>query len=160
MIHFIITGGTFDKQYDEIRGELTFKSTHLPEIIESARLTVPISFEINQLTDSLEMGDDQRLSILESCRRAEALRIIVTHGTDTMTETAKLIGNGIEGKTVVLTGAMVPYSVVGSDALFNLGTAVAAVQLLPTGCYICMNGRAFRWDSVQKDKKRGTFIDR
>ena len=156
-IHFIITGGTFDKHYDEIRGELTFKHTHLSEILDFVRCAVPLTFEINQLTDSLDMDDSARGRILKSCTTSEARRIVVIHGTDTMTETAALIGREGLDKTIVLTGAMVPYSISRSDALFNLGAAVSAVQLLSAGCYICMNGRVFPWKGTAKDKTNGTF---
>ena len=157
MIHIILTGGTFDKHYDEIRGELTFKDTHLPEILEFVRCTVPITFEINQLTDSLDMDEVDRKKILDSCRTAASDRIVIIHGTDTMTETAALVGKADLDKVVVFTGAMVPYSVSRSDALFNLGCAVSAVQLMKNGCYICMNGSVFPWNAVAKDRDKGVF---
>jgi len=153
----IVTGGTFDKAYDEIKGELTFKDSHLPEILKEARLTVPVRVEFNQLIDSLHMQDANRRAVLEACEQAPENRILVTHGTDTMTETAKLIGEADLRKTIVFTGAMVPYRVQGSDALFNFGTAFSAVQLLPSGVYIAMNGRLFPWDRVKKDRSRGVF---
>lgn len=156
-VRVIVTGGTFDKAYDAIRGELTFKESHLPEILALARVTVPVAIEMNQLIDSLQMQDENRLSVLEACRRAAEDRIVVTHGTDTMAQTASLIGSAVLPKTVVLTGAMVPYQVQGSDALFNFGTAFMAVQLLPAGTYIAMNGRVFPWDKVRKDRSRGLF---
>ncbi len=153
----IVTGGTFDKAYDEIKGELTFKDSHLPEIMKLARVAVPVRVELNQLIDSLQMQEDTRRSVLAACERAEEERIVITHGTDTMAETARLIGPAGLAKTIVLTGAMVPYRVQGSDALFNFGTAFAAVQLLPAGAYIAMNGRVFSWDRVRKDRSRGVF---
>jgi L-asparaginase len=156
-IRVIVTGGTFDKAYDEIKGVLTFKESHLPEILALTRVTVPVNIELNQLIDSLEMQDENRRSVLAACERAEERRIIITHGTDTMAETARLIGPVRLPKTIVLTGAMVPYRVQGSDALFNFGTAFAAAQLLPQGVYIAMNGRAFAWDRVRKDRSRGVF---
>jgi len=156
-IRIIVTGGTFDKAYDEIRGELTFKESHLPEILKLTRVTVPVEIEQNQLIDSLQMQDENRRSVLTACEKAAESRIVVTHGTDTMAETARLIGNTRLAKTIVLTGAMVPYQVQGSDALFNLGTAFSAVQLLPQGVYIVMNGRVFQWDHVRKDRSRGIF---
>jgi len=159
-IRIIITGGTFDKQYDELRGELTFKQTHLPEILKDARCTVPIELEINQLIDSLDMQEKNRLRILESCRQSPEDRIVITHGTDTMTKTAELIGNAGLDKTIVLTGAMIPYAVSGSDAVFNLGYATAAVQLLPNGVYIAMNGRTFAWNDVHKNRELGVFEGR
>ena len=156
-IRLIITGGTFDKDYDPLSGKLTFRDTHLGHILEELRLTVPVVLEINQLTDSLEMSDEQRLGVVEACERAPETRIIITHGTDTMTETARLIDSRNLGTTIVLTGAMVPYSVSGSDAVFNLGTAVSAVQLLSPGVYVCMNGRSFPASRVRKDTVRGVF---
>jgi len=156
-IRIIITGGTFDKHYDEIRGILTFKDTHLPEILKYVRCTLPIELELNQLIDSLDMHLANRLKILESCRRAPESRIVVTHGTDTMIETGRILGEAGLGKTVVLTGAMVPYSFTASDAVFNLGCAITAVQLQPPGVYVAMNGRVFPWDRVRKHRETGTF---
>ncbi|HET6451349.1 MAG TPA: asparaginase domain-containing protein [Spirochaetia bacterium] len=159
-IRIIITGGTFDKQYDEIRGSLTFKDSHLPEILKFVRCTVPIELEVNQLIDSLDMQQANRLAVRESCRRAPEPQIVITHGTDTMTETAAVLGNAGLDKTIVLTGAMVPYVFSNSDAVFNLGGAITAVQVLPRGVYIIMNGRAFRWDRVRKNRQLGVFEDK
>lgn len=156
-IRVIVTGGTFDKAYDEIKGELTFKESNLPEILKLTRVTVPVEIELNQLIDSLQMQDANRRSVLTACELASEERIVITHGTDTMAETAKLLGPAHLSKTIVLTGAMVPYQVQGSDAFFNFGTAFAAVQLLPKGVYIVMNGRVFSWDKVRKDRSRGVF---
>ena len=156
-IRIIITGGTFDKHYDEIRGSLTFKETHLPEILRFVRCTVPIEVELNQLIDSLDMQTANRLQVLESCRRAAEERIVITHGTDTMVETAEVLGKAALSKTIVLTGAMVPYIFNNSDAVFNLGCAVTAVQLLPTGVWISMNGQVFPWHGVRKNRERGVF---
>ena len=156
-IRIIITGGTFDKHYDELQGELTFKNTHLPEILSFVRCTLPIELEINQLIDSLDMQLPNRLRILQSCRNAPEKRIIITHGTDTVVETAKLLGEtGIE-KTIVLTGSMVPYALANSDAVFNLGCSITAVQLLPAGVYVTMNGKIFPWNKVRKNKQTGIF---
>jgi L-asparaginase len=159
-IRIIITGGTFDKHYDEVHGSLTFTDTHLPEILRFTRCSVPISLELNQLIDSLDMGPANRAQILEACRRAPEERIVVTHGTDTMAETAAVLGKAALDKTVVLTGAMVPYEVSSSDALFNLGSAIAAVQILPRGVFIAMNGRTFPWGAVRKNKALGIFEDK
>jgi L-asparaginase len=156
-VRIIITGGTFDKHYDEIRGILTFKDTHLPEILRYVRCTLPIELELNQLIDSLDMHLANRLKILESCRRAPERRIVVTHGTDTMIETGKILGEANLGKTIVLTGAMVPYSFTASDAVFNLGSSITAVQILPAGVYVAMNGRIFPADRVRKNRESGTF---
>ena len=159
MVRLIITGGTFDKQYDAIRGELTFQRTHLPEILETVGCTVPVSVEINQLIDSLEMGDADREKVVAACRAAAEDRIVITHGTDTMTVTAERLAEQDAGKTIVLTGAMVPFTVTGSDALFNLGGALLAVQTLPPGVYIVMHGRTFVAGQVYKDRTAGRFVD-
>ena len=163
-LRILITGGTFDKRYDAIRGQLTFADTHLPDIVSQVRCSLPIELEINQLVDSLDMQDDNRQRVLEACRRAPEPFIIITHGTDTMSETAGVLGRALasgepalKGKRIVLTGAMVPYSVSGSDALFNLGSAVAAVQLVPPGVYVTMNGRCFPWHAVHKNRVLGVF---
>lgn len=156
-VRLIITGGTFDKHYDEIKGELTFKDSHLPDIIKRVRITSPVELEIVQLIDSLQMTDEHRARILDACRAAPELRIVITHGTDRMPETAKLLGPAGLDKTIVLTGAMVPFQFSGSDALFNLGSAFMAARLLPPGVYIAMNGRAYAWDNVRKDFERGVF---
>ncbi len=156
-IRIIITGGTFDKKYDEIEGVLTFKETQLPKIFQQVRATVPIAFETSRLVDSLHMTDKDRQRILASCRAAGEKQIIITHGTDTIVRTAALLGEAKLDKAIVLTGAMIPYSIFNSDALFNLGCSVSAVQLLPAGVYIVMNGRIFPWDNVQKDRQRGVF---
>ena len=156
-IRVIVTGGTFDKHYDEIRGELTFRESHVPEILRRARVKVPVSVEPNQLIDSLQMQDENRRAVLDSCSRAEEDRIVITHGTDTMTTTAALLGAAALEKTIVLTGAMIPYQVQDSDALFNFGAAFAAVQLLPPGVYIAMNGKVFSWEQVRKNREVGVF---
>jgi L-asparaginase len=156
----IVTGGTFDKHYDAIKGELTFKESHLPAILEQARVTLAVALEINQLIDSLEMRDAHRSSILAACQRAQERHIVVIHGTDTMALTAGVIGAAALDKTIVLTGAMIPYSIQGSDALFNLGFALAAAQTLPCGTFIAMNGRVFGWQDVQKNKQGGVFETR
>ena len=153
----IVTGGTFDKQYDAIKGELTFKQTHLPAILEQARVTIPVAIEINQLIDSLHMTDEHRQSVLAACRAAPESSIVVVHGTDTMAETARVVGTAKLGKTIVFTGAMIPYSVQGSDALFNLGFALAMSQALEPNAWVAMNGRVFAWDNVRKDKTGGRF---
>ncbi|HUX36333.1 MAG TPA: asparaginase domain-containing protein [Rectinemataceae bacterium] len=158
-IRVIVTGGTFDKLYDEIRGELTFKESALPEILKLVRVDVPVETEMNQLIDSLHMQDVNRASVAEACQRATEECIIITHGTDTMVETAAMIGRAGLEKTIVLTGAMVPYRVQGSDALFNFGSAFSAVQILPHGVWIAMSGRVFAWDAVRKNREKGRFED-
>jgi L-asparaginase len=156
-IRLIITGGTFDKDYDVLKGELSFKQSHLPGILEQIRCTLPVSLEINQLIDSLEMGPEDRQKILTSCIAATEKHILITHGTDTMIETAAVLGKAALEKTIVMTGAMVPYAVSNSDAVFNLGCGFCAVQLLGRGVYIAMNGRIFPWDGVRKNYSLGIF---
>jgi L-asparaginase len=156
-MRIIVTGGTFDKQYDELRGELTFKDSHLPAILKQARITAPIVLEINQLIDSLHMQDVNRQHILSSCRAALEERIVIVHGTDTMAVTARVLGEAGLAKSIVLTGAMIPYAIMGSDSLFNLGFAIAAAQLLPPGVYLAMNGQVFPWDNVRKNTASGVF---
>ncbi len=153
----IVTGGTFDKHYDAIKGELTFKNSHLPAILKQSRVTIPIELEINQLIDSLHMLDEHRQRVLASCRAAPEKCIVVIHGTDTMAQTAQVVGEAALDKTIVFTGAMIPYSVQGSDALFNLGFALAAAQSLTAGTYVAMNGRVFTWDQVRKNRTDGVF---
>ena len=153
----IVTGGTFDKQYDAIKGELTFTETHLPAILQQARVTIPVAIEINQLIDSLHMHDEHRAKVLEACRAAPEDSIVVVHGTDTMAQTAEVVGRARLAKSIVFTGAMIPYSVQGSDALFNLGFALALAGTLPSGSYVAMNGRVFPWDDVRKDTASGRF---
>ncbi len=157
-LRIIVTGGTFDKHYDEIRGELTFKDSHLPAILKQARVTAPIVLEINQLIDSLHMQEVNRQHILASCQAAPEMHVVVVHGTDTMALTAQMLGAAVLNKTVVLTGAMVPYAVMGSDSLFNLGYACAAAQILAPGVYIAMNGQVYAWDHVRKDTAAGVFV--
>lgn len=157
-IRIIITGGTFDKSYDEIEGVLTFKETQLPKILSQVRATVPIEYEINQLVDSLFMTDEDRSRVLASCQASPQRQIIITHGTDTIVQTARLLGTANLDKAIVLTGAMIPYAVSNSDALFNLGCSVTAVQLLAPGVYVVMNGRVFSWNNVRKNRERGVFV--
>jgi L-asparaginase len=156
----IVTGGTFDKRYDAIKGELTFSETHLPALLGQARAKLPLAVDIRLLIDSLQMTDAHRQSVLEACRESGERSIVVVHGTDTMVETAQVVGRAALDKTVVFTGAMVPYSVQGSDAAFNLGFALAASLTLPAGAYVAMNARIFPWDDVAKDKAEGTFKPR
>lgn len=156
-IRVIITGGTFDKAYDSLRGELTLSRTHLPDILDMVGCTVDTRPEVRLLKDSLEMDEHDRQVIADACRECEEQLIIVTHGTDTMTETAAVVTAAHLSKTVVFTGAMVPYAVNGSDALFNLGGAFAAAQSLPAGVYIVMNGKVFNAKSVRKNRTSGVF---
>ena len=153
----IVTGGTFDKRYDAIKGELTFSETHLPALLGEARVKLPLAVDIRLLIDSLQMTPEHRQSVLAACRESEERSIVVVHGTDTMVETARVVGRAALDRTVVFTGAMVPYSVQGSDAAFNLGFALAASLTLPPGAYVAMNAKIFPWDDVVKDKAEGTF---
>jgi L-asparaginase len=159
MIQIFITGGTFDKDYNYITGELFFKDTHLPQMLHRGRCTLDIDFKTLMMTDSLEMTEDDRTIIAHNCRRSKTDQIIITHGTDKIVETAEYLAKfGIEGKTIVLTGAMIPYAFgTSSDGFFNLGSALAFVQSLPPGVYIAMNGRYFTWENVKKNKKTGFF---
>ena len=156
-IKLIVTGGTIDKIYDESNGELTFADTHIQEMLKQARCEVQISIKPLMLIDSLYMDDDDREKILRECENSEESQIVITHGTDTMVETAKKLGGSIKGKTIVILGAMVPYKLQGSDSLFNLGSAINAAQCLQPGVYITMNGMIFSWDKVGKNKGKGIF---
>jgi L-asparaginase len=157
-VRILVTGGTFDKEYNELTGQLYFRSTHVPEMLRLGRSRVEIELEVALMIDSLDMTDAHRADIVERCRRSPQGAIVITHGTDTLTETARVLGEAaIAGKTVVLTGAMVPYAFGSSDGLFNLGSALSFVQVLPTGVYAAMNGKCFRWDRVRKNKETGYF---
>ena len=156
-VRILVTGGTFDKEYDEITGELYFKDTHMREILELGRSKLKVKIRTLMLIDSLEMTDADRNLILENCKAVDESQIVITHGTDTMTITAKVLASANLGKTIVLTGAMIPYKFGSSDGLFNFGGALAFVQALGPGVYIAMNGRVFDWDKVIKNKKTGVF---
>ena len=159
-IKILITGGTFDKEYDELHGTLYFKDTHLPEMLKLGRSRLETHLRTVMMIDSLEMTDADRHLILENCRQSPENKIIITHGTDTMVETAQVLAQGIKDKTIVLTGAMVPYAFGSSDGLFNLGSALSFVQVLPPGIYIAMNGRYFTWDIVRKNRDKGEFEEK
>jgi L-asparaginase len=161
-ICIFVTGGTFDKEYNELTGLLFFKDTHLPEMLRLGRSRVEVSVRTLMMIDSLEMTDADRARIVEQCRQAGEERILITHGTDTMVETAGALAAALPaaaGKTIVLTGAMIPYAFGSSDGLFNLGSALSFVQALPAGVYIAMNGRCFTWDRVRKNRETGGFED-
>jgi len=159
MIQVFVTGGTFDKEYNYINGALFFKDTHLPEMFSRGRCTVEVDVKTLMMVDSLEMTDADRDIIIHNCRRCTHQRIILTHGTDRMVETARHLAQaGIEDKTIVLTGAMIPYAFgTSSDGFFNLGSALAFVQTLPPGIFVVMNGRYFEWDNVRKNLNTGNF---
>jgi L-asparaginase len=163
-----ITGGTFDKEYNELNGELFFKKTHINEMLSMGRSLVPTRIATLMMKDSLVMTDVDRTDIARACTSAKEKHIVITHGTDTMEHTARFLAKYIEAhtstriqeKTIVLTGAMIPYKFGSSDGLFNLGSAIAYAQVLPAGVYVVMNGRYFLWDNVRKNKKVGYFEER
>jgi L-asparaginase len=156
-LRILITGGTFDKSYDELEGKLKFRETHVDEMLRLGRSQLDVCVQTLMLVDSLEMTDVHRQQILAACRGAAEDRIIVTHGTDTMEHTARVLGEASLPKTIVLTGAMVPYTFGSSDGLFNLGSALAFAQSLPVGTWVAMNGRCLQWDSVRKNRGTGVF---
>jgi L-asparaginase len=156
-IRILATGGTFDKEYNELTGELFFKNTHIGDMLRLGRSHLDVSLETLMMIDSLQMTDDDRQLILRRCREVPEERIVITHGTDTMEQTAAVLGARLPGKVVVLTGAMVPYTFGSSDGMFNLGTALAFVQTLPLGVYVAMNGRYFPWNGVRKNREKGVF---
>jgi L-asparaginase len=156
-IRILITGGTFDKEYNELTGELFFQETHLPDMLRLGRCRLLVTVETLMMIDSLQMDDAQRELILERCAAAPEHRIVITHGTDTMERTAQVLGQHLAGKTIVLTGAMVPYKFGSSDGMFNLGTALAFAQTLGPGVYVAMNGRYFAWNRVRKNRDQGVF---
>ncbi len=156
-IRIFVTGGTFDKEYNELTGELFFKETHLPEMLNRSRSSLDVTVRTLMMIDSLQMTDEDRELIVHQIRSAQEDKIVLTHGTDTMTVTAKVLAEKVTGKTIVITGAMIPYKFGSSDGFFNLGSALAFAQSLPPGIYVAMNGRAFDWDNVRKNKQTGHF---
>jgi len=156
-IRVFITGGTFDKEYNELNGELFFKDSHLPEMLRLGRCKVDVDIRTLMMIDSLEMTEEDRELIARHCETSEENQIVITHGTDTMTDTAKILAERMTDKIIVLTGAMIPYKFGSSDGLFNLGSALAFVQTLPHGVYIAMNGKCFNWNNVRKNKQTGMF---
>ena len=156
-LRILVTGGTFDKEYHELDGRLFFHQTHVPEMLRLGRCGLSAAVEELMLVDSLDMTDADRARVLDACRKAPESRIVITHGTDTMELTARSVGEAALAKTIVLTGAMVPYTFGSSDGLFNLGSALAFAQSLPHGTYVAMNGRVFPWDRVRKNRDLGTF---
>lgn len=158
-IQVFVTGGTFDKEYNYITGKLYFKDTHLHDMFDRGRCTLDIDIKTLMMVDSLELNEADRDIIIHSCRRSDYQNILITHGTDRMVETAKALAEAdIEGKTIVLTGAMIPYAFGNSsDGFFNLGSALAFAQVLPAGVFVCMNGRYYSWDNVRKNTQTGYF---
>ncbi|MBP7273349.1 MAG: asparaginase [Saprospiraceae bacterium] len=158
MVQIFVTGGTFDKEYNLINGELYFKDTHLMEMFERGRCNVEIDIKTLMMVDSLEMGEAERTIIAYNCEKSASDNILITHGTDTMVETAKYLAARNLPKTIVLTGAMIPYAFgMSSDGFFNLGSALAFVQMLPHGVFVVMNGRYFDWSNVKKNRQTGNF---
>ena len=158
-IRVFVTGGTFDKEYNEIDGTLSFKDTHLSELLQLGRCKVDVDVRTLMMIDSLEMTDSDRQIIINQCRNCEQDNIIITHGTDTMEITAAQLQSANLPKTIVITGALIPYKFGSSDGFFNLGSSLAFVQTLPHGVYVVMNGRFFKAGKVHKDKKTGYFED-
>ena len=157
-IRILVTGGTFDKEYDELTGRLYFKETHVPEMLERGRSRVEVAVDTVMMIDSLDLDAGGRAEIVRRASEAPETRIVITHGTDTMVETARALADArLLSKTVVLTGAMVPYAFGSSDGLFNLGSALSFAQVLPPGVYVAMNGRHFTWDTVRKNRTVGVF---
>lgn len=156
-IHIFVTGGTFDKEYNELTGELFFKETHLPEMLQRSRSNLNVTVRTLMMIDSLGMTDEDRELIVHQCKNATENKIVITHGTDTMTSTAKILAEKVKDKTIIITGAMIPYKFGSSDGFFNLGAALAFVQTLPIGVYVVMNGRAFNWNNVKKNRQTGQF---
>jgi len=159
-LRLIATGGTFDKHYNELNGTLGFAESHLPQVIARTRMTIPVALETLPLLDSLDMQDEDRQRVLASCQAASEKAIVIIHGTDTMRETAGVLGAANLDKTIVLTGAMIPYEIANSDALFNLGFATGVAQTLVAGVYVAMNGKVFPWDNVTKNRTAGIFEQR
>jgi L-asparaginase len=158
MIRVLVTGGTFDKEYDELTGRLFFRETHVPEMLRGGRCRCDVNVETVMMIDSLDMDDASREAIVKRCATAPERSLLVTHGTDTMVDTARALAAArLDEKTIVLTGAMVPYAFGSSDGLFNLGSALSFAQVLPAGVYIAMNGQHFRWDAVRKNRTTGVF---
>lgn len=156
-IRIFITGGTFDKEYNEITGQLYFNDTHMHDLLEMGRNKVPVEIRTLMMIDSLEMTDEDRELIVHQCNNCDEDRIVITHGTDTMADTAKVLVQKVKNKTVILTGAMIPIKFGSSDGLFNLGSALAFAQTLSAGVYVAMNGRYFTADNVRKNKQTGMF---
>jgi L-asparaginase len=159
VIQIFVTGGTFDKEYNFVTGQLFFQDSNLPEMLDRGRCTLDRNVRTLMMVDSLEIGDLDRENIANNCRAVATNQILITHGTDTIVDTAAYLAKtDIKEKTIVLTGAMIPYAFgSSSDGFFNLGSALAFVQALPPGVYVAMNGRYFNWDAVKKNRSTGYF---
>ena len=158
-IKIFITGGTFDKEYNELTGKLYFKNSHMYELLEMGRCRLDVDIETLMMVDSMEMSKTKRNYIVQKCIEEPIKQIIITHGTDTMVKTARMLANVVNDRTIILTGAMIPVKFGSSDGLFNLGSALSFAQALPSGVYIAMNGQIFNWNNVRKNKKIGIFED-
>ncbi|MBC7949598.1 MAG: asparaginase [Chitinophagaceae bacterium] len=156
-IRIFITGGTFDKEYNELDGQLYFKDTHMQDLLELGRCRVETAIRTLMMIDSLEMTEEDRELIAHQCNQCDESKIVITHGTDTMSETARVLAEKVKNKTIVLFGAMIPIKFGSSDGLFNLGSALAFVQTLAPGVYVAMNGRYFHWNNVKKNRQTGMF---
>ena len=156
-IRILVTGGTFDKEYDELQGTLYFRNTHVEEMLRRGRCHLDVSIEVLMMLDSLDMNDGHRTAVVDAARGCAERQIVISHGTDTMVDTARRLAHEVPGKTIVLTGAMIPYAFGSSDGLFNLGSALSFVQALPPGVFVAMNGRCFAWDNVRKNRELGIF---
>ena len=156
-IKIFATGGTFDKEFNEINGELFFKETNLYQLLQLGHSQLNVKIETLMMVDSLKMTQSEKNYIVDKCKKEKTNRIIITHGTDTMVDTAKLIAKNITDKTIILTGAMIPIKFGSSDGLFNLGSALSFIQVIDAGVYITMNGRYFKWNNVRKNKELGIF---
>jgi L-asparaginase len=157
-IRILVTGGTFDKRYDELAGRLFFRDTHVREMLERGRCRVPVEVETIMMVDSLDLDERGRAAIVERCRASRETALVITHGTDTMVETARALAEAeLNDRTIVLTGAMIPFAFGSSDGLFNLGSALSFAQVLAPGVYVAMNGQYFRWDRVRKNRENGVF---
>ncbi len=158
MIQILITGGTFDKSYNHISGDLFFEKTHIPEMLERSKCRLNVDVKTLMMIDSLEMTQKDIEKIIDECKKTKSSRIVITHGTDTMVNTAEKIAEKIKNKTIVLTGAMIPYAFgSSSDGFFNLGSALSFAQTLENGIYIAINGQYFDYDKVEKNKLKGHF---
>jgi len=156
-IQILLTGGTFDKEYNELTGKLFFKDSHLPEMLSLGRSRLNIQVETLMMIDSLDMSEQDRETVAQYCESSNFNQIVITHGTDTLVRTAGVIANCVSNKTIVITGAMIPYKFGSSDGMFNLGSALAFAQTLEPGVYIAMNGRYFSHDNCRKNKETGEF---
>lgn len=159
-IRLLVTGGTFDKEYNELDGTLAFRDTHVSQMLQRGRCRLDVRVQVLLMMDSLDLTEAHRALVVRACQESPESQIVITHGTDTMVETAAAIAAALTDRTVVLTGAMIPYAFGSSDGLFNLGSALSFAQALPAGVYVAMNGRCFPWNDVRKNRELGVFESR